>query len=107
MKDSYLSASDDVFFDLDQAELEAVAAYGLLDSIIEPAFSCHTCNSILESYAQETEGDYDKAAREWMEEYFDVLCSAVYACRQLVGECSDRLQMLPFQRFAYKKKQKE
>lgn len=95
MEKSYLNASNDVIFDLDRAELEAVAAFELLDRVIEPVFGCNTCKSVLKRYAEENEGSYDKAAREWMEEYFDALSAAFYACRQLVCECSEKLQMLP------------
>lgn len=94
MEKSYLNASVDIIHDLNQAEYEANTAFELLDKVIEPAFGCNTCDGILKFYAKEA-GSYDSAAREWMYEYFDILYAAFYACRQLVEECSEKLQMLP------------
>ena len=77
------------------AELNAVSAHGLLEYVLEPMIRCRTCKGILEEYAEESGGDLDKAAREWMEENFDALGAALYATEQLVSLVADTLQMLP------------
>lgn len=95
MNDRYIIASANLKAELFGAELNAVSAHGLLEHVLEPMIHCRTCKGILEEYAEETGGDLDKAAREWMEENFDALGSALYAVEQLVSLTVDTLQMLP------------
>lgn len=92
----YIIAPSTIAWELDKAERESIAAYNLLNIIIEPAFQCYRCDGILKDYAQrETNGDLDKAARVWMEENFDNLYAACYACLQLLDSVSTTLVDLP------------
>lgn len=95
MNERYIIAPASIGAELSSAELNAVSAYGLLENVIEPMFHCSTCEGILKEYAEQTDGNLDKAAREWMEENFDALESALYATEQLVSLVSDTLQFLP------------
>lgn len=95
MDKRYIYASNEIIAELGDAELDAVSAAGLHENVIEPMFHSCTCEGILEEYAQQTGGDLDKAAREWMEENFDALSSAVYACSHLISHAADILVLLP------------
>ena len=95
MNDAKISATSRLAVDLDHAEMDTVSAFGLLEDVIEPMFHGYTCKGILQEYAKDTEGDLDKAARAWMEEYYDALYAAMYAVNHMVGRAADVLQMLP------------
>ena len=95
-KYNYIIAPSGIAWELEKAEKEANAAHNLLNTIIDPAFQYYTCDGILNYYAQkETNGDLDKAARVWMEENFDNLYVASYACLQLITSVSNILIDLP------------
>ena len=85
MDERYIIAPAALKAELFGAELNAVSAHGLLEHVLEPMIHCRTCEGILEEYAEETGGDLDKAAREWMEENFDALGAALFAVEQLVS----------------------
>ena len=95
MNERYIIAPAPIGAELSIAELNAVSACGLLEHVLEPMIHCRTCKGILEEYAKETDGDLDKAAREWMEENFDALGAALYATEQLVSLVTDTLRLLP------------
>lgn len=95
MEERYIIAPAQIGVELDKAKFEVVAASGLLENIVDPAFHCCTCEGILDEYSRETGGDKDKAARLWMEENFDSLYSAQYAIGILIDEAADILQLLP------------
>ena len=95
MDERYIIAPAALKAELFGAELNAVSAHGLLEHVLEPMLHCRTCEGILEEYAEETGGDLDKVAREWMEENFDALGAALFAVEQLVSLTADTLQMLP------------
>ena len=96
MKKDFIITNTGTAFDLEKATLDSIAACQLLDTIIDPVFDCYLCEGILKAYAdRETNRDLDKAARAWMEEHFDELSAACYACRRLVQSVSDTLQELP------------
>ena len=95
MEQRYIYTTNQVIEELDNAEFDAVSASGLHEYVIEPMFRSRTCKGILEEYAQQTNGDLDKAAREWMEENFDALGAALYACNHLISRAADILISLP------------
>ena len=95
MDKRYIIAPAALKAELFGAELNAVSAHGLLEHVLEPMIHGRTCEGILEEYAEETGGDLDKAAREWMEQNFDALGAALFAVEQLVSLTADTLQMLP------------
>ena len=91
MEKSTFIASRDIQEDLANAESGAVAVYGLLKDIIEPAFCQCTCEGILNHSKLTREG----AALEWMEEHFDALYAACFAALTLSEKLSDTLVDLP------------
>ena len=82
----YIVASLKACHMLRDAEYQAIHASTLLEDVVEPSFQCCRCDGILENYAQETGGDLDKAARNWMEENYDRVYAAIQACTFLVAE---------------------
>lgn len=95
MSDVKISKTSRLAVDLNLAEMDTVSAFGLLEDVIYPMFHGYTCKGILEEYAKDTDGDLDKAARAWMEEYYDALYAAMYAANHMVGRAADVLQLLP------------
>ena len=89
MDERYIIAPAALKAELFGAELNAVSAHGLLEHVLEPMTHGRTCEGILEEYAEETGGDLDKAAREWMEENFDALGAALFAVEQLIYDLID------------------
>ena len=107
VEERYIIAPASIGAELSAAELEVVAARGLLEDVVDPAFHCCTCNGILNEYSRETDGDKDKAARLWMEEHFDSMYAAQYAIGVLIGEAAEILQLLPRAEQRKAEKQKE
>ena len=87
----YLIASPAVRMELEEAELFAVAALGLLKDTISPSFLDFTCEGVLLVKGKSRE----EAAVQWMEEHFDSLQSACYAAGVLIEKAADILQLLP------------
>lgn len=87
----YLIASPAVKRELDEAELYAVAALGLMQDTVLPSFLECTCEGVLLVKGKSRE----EAAVQWMEEHFDSLQSACYAAGVLIEKAADILQLLP------------
>ena len=87
----YLIASPAVRMELEEAELFAVAALGLLKDTISPSFLGFTCEGVLLVKGKSRE----EAAVQWMEEHFDALYAACFAALTLSEKLSDTLVDLP------------
>ena len=87
----YLIASPSVRMELEEAELYAVAALGLMKDTVSPSFLECTCEGVLHVKGKSRE----EAAVQWMEEHFDSLQSACYAAGVLIEKAADILQLLP------------
>ena len=87
----YLVASPAARMELDEAELYAVAALGLMKDTVSPSFLECTCEGVLHVKGKSRE----EAAVQWMEEHFDSLQSACYAAGVLIEKVADVLQLLP------------
>lgn len=87
----YLIASPAVRRELEEAELYAVAALGLMQDIVSPSFLGCTCKGVLDVKGKSQE----EAAVQWMKEHFDSLQSACYAAGVLIEKVADILQLLP------------
>lgn len=79
---------------LRNSEYQVIHASSLLEDVVEPSFQCCRCTGILEDYARETDGDLDKAARNWMEENYDRVYVAIQACTFLVAGARDNLDIV-------------
>lgn len=79
---------------LRNSKYQVIHASTLLEDVVEPSFQCCRCDGILENYAQETGGDLDKAARNWMEENYDRVYAAIQACTFLVAEARVNLDIV-------------
>lgn len=79
--------------ELKEAEEKAIAALGLLEDVINPAFGDLRCDGLL-GEKEESRGD---RAISWMEKNFNALYAASYAARNLIENVADTLQMLPVQ----------
>lgn len=77
--------------ELKEAEEKAIAALGLLEDVINPAFGDLRCDGLLGT-KEESRG---KHAVDWMEKNFNALYAASYAARNLVESVADTLQILP------------
>ena len=87
----YLIASPAVRRELEEAELYAVAALGLMQDIVSPSFLGCTRKGVLDVKGKSQE----EAAVQWMKEHFDSLQSACYAAGVLIEKVADILQLLP------------
>ena len=72
--------------ELDEAELYAVAALGLMKDTVSPSFLECTCEGVLHVKGKSRE----EAAVQWMEEHFDSLQSACYAAGVLIEKAADK-----------------
>lgn len=90
--EKYLIASPAVRMELDEAELYAVAALGLMKDTVSPSFLECTCKGVLDVKGKSQE----EAAVQWMEEHFDSLQSACYAAGVLIEKVADVLQCLSY-----------
>lgn len=95
MNDEYRIAAYQLRYDLQQASEDSVAAKGLLEEVIDPMFDDYRCNGILEAYAKKNGGDLNKAARAWMEENYNALCTTIYAVNHMISRVTDTLQGMP------------
>lgn len=86
-----LSLPTAIYNELIEAEEKAVAALGLLEDVIQPAFGDLRCDGLL-GVKEESRGD---RAIDWMERNFNALYAASYAARNLIENVADTLQMLP------------
>ena len=80
---------------LEHAEFDSVAARGLLEDVIDPMFEECRCDGILDVYAKKNGGDLNKAARAWMEENYNALCTTIYAVNHMISRVTDTLQGMP------------
>lgn len=95
MNKDYIIAPAHIGYELQQAEISAVAVKGLLEDLITPVFECFTCAGLLDEKSKHTGGDKGAAALEWMEENFNALYAACFAADALSQRVMDILQMLP------------
>lgn len=72
--------------ELADTELKVSVIYELMSDALRPMFDCFKCKGILSVYAEETGGDIDKAARLWMERYYDALQSICTAAEVLARD---------------------
>ena len=86
-------ASPAIYNELEEAMEKAIAALGLLEDVINPAFGDLRCDGLL-GEKEESRGD---RAISWMEKNFNALYAASYAARNLIENVADTLQMLPVQ----------
>lgn len=95
MNDEYRFAAYQLRYDLQQASEDSVAAMCLLEDVIDPMFEDCRCDGILEAYAKKNGGDLNKAARAWMEENYNALCTTIYAVNHMISRVTDTLQGMP------------
>ena len=98
MDERYIIAPAALKAELFGAELNAVSAHGLLEHVLEPMTHGRTCEGILEEYAEETGGDLDKAARNWMEENVNALYAAIRAVDMLLQDLLEEVDSIPKRR---------
>lgn len=89
-----LIAPTSIYNELIEAEEKAIAALGLLEDVIQPAFEDLRCDGLLGT-EEESRGD---RAVDWMEKNFNALYAASYAARNLIENVADTLRMLPVQK---------
>lgn len=82
-----------VYNELIDAEVKAIAALGLLEDVIQPAFGDLRCDGLL---GEKVESRGNRAI-DWMEKNFNALYAASYAARSLIEDVANTLQTLPAQ----------
>ena len=95
MNREVIFATNGLRHELEHAEFDSVAARGLLEDVIDPMFEDCRCDGILDVYAKKNGGDLNKAARAWMEENYNALCTTIYAVNHMISRVTDTLQGMP------------
>lgn len=95
MNREVIFATNGLRHELEHAEFDSVAARGLLEDVIDPMFEECRCDGILDVYAKKNGGDLNKAARAWMEENYNALCTTIYAVNHMISRVTDTLQGMP------------
>lgn len=95
MNREVIFATNGLRHELEHAEFDSVAARGLLEDVIDPMFEDCRCDGILDVYAEKNGGDLNKAARAWMEENYNALCTTIYAVNHMISRVTDTLQGMP------------